>query len=73
METKNFVVIGTVCAMLGLYAIAVVFARRADRSDSQKVSIFKINNIKVISKKIITSVRCSHRDKSIFKEGLVKI
>lgn len=43
LESKNFVVIGTVCAMLGLYAITVVFARRADRSDSQKVSFqFKI-------------------------------
>ena len=38
LETKNFVVIGTVCAIFGLYTIAVVFARRADRSDSQKVS-----------------------------------
>ena len=38
LETKNFVVLATVCTMLGLYVIAVVFARRADRCDKQKVS-----------------------------------
>lgn len=37
LETKNFVVLGTVCAMLGIYLIVVVFARRADQSDRQKV------------------------------------
>ena len=39
LETKNFVVLATVCAMLGLYVIAVVFARWADRSDRQKVRL----------------------------------
>ena len=39
METKNFLVLGTVCVILGLYIIAAVFARRADRNDSQKVSL----------------------------------
>ena len=39
LETKNFVVLGTVCAMLGLYVIAVIFARKADRSDTHKVRI----------------------------------
>lgn len=37
LETKNFVVLGTVCAMLGIYLIVVVLARRADQSDRQKV------------------------------------
>ena len=37
METKNFLVLKTVCVILGLYIIAAVFARRADRNDSQKV------------------------------------
>lgn len=37
LETKNFVVLGTVCAMLGISLIVVVFARRADQSDRQKV------------------------------------
>ncbi|XP_074631330.1 polycystin-1-like protein 2 isoform X3 [Acropora palmata] len=38
METKNFLVLKTVCVILGLYIIAAVFARRADRNDSQKVT-----------------------------------
>lgn len=38
LETRNFLVLGTVYVMLGLYIIAAVFARRADRSDCQKVS-----------------------------------
>ncbi|XP_068681978.1 polycystin-1-like protein 2 isoform X4 [Montipora foliosa] len=37
-ETKNFLVLGTVCAIFGLYVIATVFARRADRNDFQKVT-----------------------------------
>lgn len=42
LESKNFLVLSTVCVMLGLYLVAAVFARRADRSDSQKVSIIRI-------------------------------
>ena len=44
LESKNFLVLGTVCVMLGLYVIAAVFARRADRSDSQKVSIIRMKS-----------------------------
>lgn len=37
-ETKNFVVLATVCFMLVLYTIGLIFTRRADRRDKQKVS-----------------------------------
>lgn len=36
-ETKNFVVLATLCTIFGLYIVTVVFARRADRNDKQKV------------------------------------
>ena len=35
---KNFVVLATVCSMLLIYLIGLVFTRRADRQDKQKVS-----------------------------------
>ena len=41
-------VLATVCAMLGLYVIAVVFARRADRSDKQKVSDLRVNEFLMV-------------------------
>ena len=37
-KTKNFVVLTTVCSVLLLYIIGLVFTRRADRQDKQKVS-----------------------------------
>lgn len=37
-ETKNFVVLATVCFMLVLYTIGLIFTRRADRRDKPKVS-----------------------------------
>lgn len=37
-ETKNFVVLATVCSMLLVYIIGLIFTRRADRRDKQKVS-----------------------------------
>lgn len=37
-ETKNFVVLATVCSVLLLYTIGVIFTRRADSRDKQKVS-----------------------------------
>ena len=36
-ETGNFVVLATVCSILGLYCVALVFARRADKRDEAKV------------------------------------
>ena len=37
-ETKNFVVMTTVCSMLFIYFIGLVFTRRADKRDQLKVS-----------------------------------
>ena len=37
-ETKNFVVLATVCSMLLLFTIGLIFTRRADRRDKEKVS-----------------------------------
>ena len=37
-ETKNFVVLATVCSVLLLYTIGLIFTQRADRRDKQKVS-----------------------------------
>ena len=37
-ETKNSVVLVTVCSVLLLYTIGLIFTRRADRRDKQKVS-----------------------------------
>ena len=36
-ETGNFVVLATVCSILALYLVALVFARRVDKRDCQKV------------------------------------
>lgn len=41
-ETKNFVVLTTVCVIFGVYFVGLVFARRADKKDAKKVSIFLI-------------------------------
>ena len=38
-ETGNFVVLSTVCVILGLYVIALVFARREDKQDELRVSM----------------------------------
>ena len=38
-ETKNFVVLFTVCVIFGLYFIGLMFANRADRKDKLKVMI----------------------------------
>ena len=37
-ETGNFVVLGTVCSIFGLYLLALIFGRRADKKDKQKVT-----------------------------------
>ncbi|XP_031571405.1 polycystic kidney disease protein 1-like 2 isoform X3 [Actinia tenebrosa] len=37
-ETKNFVVLATLCTIFCLYIVTVVFARRADRNDKQKIT-----------------------------------
>lgn len=37
-ETGNFVVLSTVCVILGLYVIALVFARKEDKQDELRVS-----------------------------------
>lgn len=37
-KTKNVVVLTTVCTMLLLYFIGLIFTRRADKRDKQKVS-----------------------------------
>lgn len=36
-ETGNFVVLSFVCVVFGLYAIGLVFARRADKKDDLQV------------------------------------
>ena len=36
-ETGNFVVLATVCSILALYLVALVFARRVDKRDCHKV------------------------------------
>jgi hypothetical protein len=36
-QTKNFVVLATLCTLFCLYIITVILARRADRNDKQKV------------------------------------
>ena len=36
-ESGNFVVLATVCSIFGLYFIALVFARKADKKDEMKV------------------------------------
>lgn len=38
-ETGNFVVLSTVCVILGLYVIGLVLARREDKRDELRVSI----------------------------------
>lgn len=39
---KNFVVLVTVCSMLLIYFIGLVFTRRADRQDTQKVRKYNV-------------------------------
>lgn len=36
-DTGNFVVLATVCSIFGVYALGLVFARRADKLDGLKV------------------------------------
>lgn len=36
-ETKNYVVLATVCIMFGIYLIGLLFARRFDNKDNFKV------------------------------------
>lgn len=38
-ETGNYVVLATVCSMLGCYLLGLMFARRADNKDELKVSM----------------------------------
>ena len=38
-ETGNFVVLSFVCVVFGLYAVGLVFARRADKKDDFEVKI----------------------------------
>ena len=38
-DDGNFVVLLTVCSVLGLWLLALVLARRADRKDEHKVSL----------------------------------
>ena len=40
-ETNNYAVIGAVSAVIGIYLIAVVLARRGDRRDAKKVIVCK--------------------------------
>ena len=42
-ESGNFVVLATVCSIFGLYAFGLVFARRADKKDEQKVSLVDLS------------------------------
>ena len=37
-ETGNFVVLSTVCVILGLYVLGLVLARREDKRDELRVS-----------------------------------
>ena len=37
-QTGNYVVLATVCSMLGLYVVGLIFARRADKKDLSKVN-----------------------------------
>ena len=37
-ETGNYVVLVTVCTMLGFYVVGLIFARRADKKDDSKVN-----------------------------------
>ena len=38
-ETKNYVVLITVCGMFTVYMLALILARRSDRKDEQKVCV----------------------------------
>jgi len=38
-QTKNFVVLSTLCTIFAIYLIAVVFARKEDKNDELKVAI----------------------------------
>lgn len=38
-ETGNFVVLSTVCVILGLYVLGLVLARREDKRDELRVSV----------------------------------
>ena len=38
-ESGNYIVLATVCSMLALYFIGLMFARRVDKNDKLKVSI----------------------------------
>ena len=40
-ETGNFVVLATVCSILALYLVVLVFARRLDKIDCHKVCKIK--------------------------------
>ena len=44
-ETGNFVVLSFVCLVFGIYALGLVFARRADKKDDYVVSSRYINCI----------------------------
>lgn len=48
-ETKNFVVLATVCSVILLYMIGLIFTRRADRRDKQKVSHQSCLYCKIVS------------------------
>ena len=39
-ESKNFVVLATVCTIFGMYFAGLVFARRTDKRDTRKVGLY---------------------------------
>lgn len=48
-DTGNFLVLSTVCVIFGIYIVGLVFARRADIRDLQKVSIILLPIIDLIA------------------------
>lgn len=37
-ETGNYVVLATICSMLGVYLLVIIWARKADMLDERKVN-----------------------------------
>lgn len=62
-ETGNFVVLSTVCVILGLYVIGLVLAKREDKRDELRVSTSEIAPLAEVF-----SVICyTYLNKSFFK------
>ena len=71
-ESGNFVVLSTVCVILGLYAIGLVFARREDKNDELRVGKKSMLSYTASGRKIIVNIGAGIRvsDNPCFKNRI---